>query len=621
LAAVKIKKMIESLISVNPCTELIIDNLDNILTGLKITGLAGIGIWTCFSLYNKYSNLNNNNNDNTDTDTVTEISRLDSNSINDTINNDSVINLQAVSSAEEPSLPLNEEEIAAELSKTDELLGILYKTPVNTVDELENYNDTINKGGLDKDSWIDFAQGINESDSYVELVAKAVEPFSSITCESILKIIDPHKFLESWDHKIDFNKPSEIIRSLVDTALDSDMGMNMPECFHSFDLLELFDNTTIRTTFGLDGAEAVINMEGAAEYFCLHYASYRCFNENIVASSADYIDIRALFSAALALTLYKLIKSNLPKKFYKKGVSGANDFSFLSGFCIHDYFLLFKESFLSIIFDEDLYYSFKNNALLTIKRVIFNESNIQLICPRSVPSEERLLYKEKHLYFASMVYWLDHSHSISNALNLSRPSHFTRNFEIEMECWRKSARLPGSIPFYRNFVMAGSIATRGGPGENNINFRRLQHYWNLISRNEDIGHFKQTLFHRFDARLFSSIQEKQGFSSPMLRCLYNFIKVQKKNYRTSCITSHSKFLFNCSYNFSMPSSWEKVFFGDDKGKNLPFSFCREYETLIDLFCFFKRILPRFGWFFDLIPGALDAALRHYHLRLARERHY
>ena len=81
-------------------------------------------------------------------------------------------------------------------------------------------------------------------------------------------------------------------------------------------------------------------MEGAAEYFCLHYASYRCFDEDTVALSADYIDIRALFSAALALTLYKLIKSNLPKNFYKKGVSGANDFSFLSGFCIHNYFLL-----------------------------------------------------------------------------------------------------------------------------------------------------------------------------------------------------------------------------------------------------------------------------------------
>ena len=71
----------------------------------------------------------------------------------------------------------------------------------------------------------------------------------------------------------------------------------------------------------------------------------------------------------------------------------------------------------------------------------------------------------------------------------------------------------------------------------------------------------------------------------------------------------------------MLSSWEMVSFGDDKGKNLSPSFCREYETLIDFFCFLKRILPRFGWLFDLIPGALDAALRHYYLRLARERHY
>jgi len=609
------------LIDVAPCTEFIKNNSEMIITSLKITGFVGIGIWTCFSLYSKYSNNNNNSNDNTDT--VTEISRLDSNSINDTINNDSVINLESVSSVEEPTLPLNEEETEAYLSRTDELLGILHKTPVNTARELDNYNDIINKGGLDKDSWIDFASGITESDSCAELVAKAVEPFSSIMCESILKIIDPHKFLESWDHKIDFNKPSEIIKSLVDTALDSNMGMNMPECFHNFDPLRLFDDTMIRTTFGLDGAEAVINMEGAVEYFCLHHASYRCFFEE-VALSADYIDIRALFSAALALTLYKLIKSNLPKKFYKKGLSGAKDFSFLSGFCIHNYFLLFKESFLSIIFEGDLYYSFQNNALLTIKRVIFNKSNIQLICPRSVPIEERLLYKEKHLYFASMVYWLDYSHSISNALNLSRPSHFTRNFEIEMDCW-KSARLPGSMPFYRYFVMAGSIASRGGPGENNINFRRLPYYWSQISRNEDIGHFKQTLFHRFDAWLFSSIQEAQfekGFSSSMLRCLYNFVKVQKKNYRTSCITSHSKFLSkHCSYNFSMLPSWEMVSFGDDKGKNLSLSFCREYQTLIDFFCFLKRILPRFSWLFDLIPGALDAALRHYYLRLARERHY
>jgi hypothetical protein len=73
--------------------------------------------------------------------------------------------------------------------------------------------------------------------------------------------------------------------------------------------------------------------------------------------------------------------------------------------------------------------------------------------------------------------------------------------------------------------MAGSIASRGGPGENNINFRRLPYYWSQISRNEDIGHFKQTLFHRFDAWLFSSIQEKQGFSSPMLKCFYNFFFV------------------------------------------------------------------------------------------------
>ena len=606
------------------------ENSEVIINSLKLTSFIGIGIYGCIYFYRKNffgNNSGNLNNSGANNEIGIEVTRLDNN-INGGTNNDSFIDLDVEPPVTDPTSTVNTEiinegQVTECMSKTDELLGILYKRCINTAEELLNYDDIINRGGLDKDSWIDFVSDITEWDGCANIAETALEPFNSINWEGFsFSVLDPYKLLTTWRSMIESNKPSEIIKTVVDKILDSDvLDLDMPTYFSNFDIVKDYSN--MRDRLGSDGFEAIINMEGAIEYFSLFHAVHREY-ERLGALNmrvgVDYIEIKALFSAVLALTLYKILKSSLPKNFYKKSFDVTTSFDFLSRFCVHDYFLLFKESFLSIIFDESAHYSSKNNAFLTIKRVIFNKINIQYFCPRKIPIEDRNAYTDEHLYFASMVYWLDYSHSISNAVNLSRPSHFTRNFKIEMDCW-KSARQPGCVPFYEYAVMAGSIRSRGGPAEGAI----LPYHWNMVCHNWDVGHHKESFFHRFDATSFSSIQEeyfKQGSFSPMLKYLYDFAEAQKKNYKSLCISEHSKFLFRyCSYNFQMPISWKMVYFGDMGGEMPSLGFCRDYETFINFLSFLKRILPHFGWFFDSIPGGLDAALRHWLLRSDRKRHY
>jgi hypothetical protein len=170
-----------------------------------------------------------------------------------------------------------------------------------------------------------------------------------------------------------------------------------------------------------ENVENLINMEGAIEYFSLFRLSEFTV-EGI--ETFDYGTFRNLFLAASALTLVKMIKDgNLPKDLYSMmdRLSSVKKINFLSRFSIQDYFRLFKESFLSILFNKGLnsFYCPKENGVRIIEKVVFNKTNMKLF----FQYEKSLDLMNENLYFctrrASRAYWLDSEHSISHALDYS----------------------------------------------------------------------------------------------------------------------------------------------------------------------------------------------------------
>jgi hypothetical protein len=173
-----------------------------------------------------------------------------------------------------------------------------------------------------------------------------------------------------------------------------------------------------------ENVENLINMEGAIEYFSLFRLSEFTI-EGI--QTFDYGTFRNLFLAASALTLVKMIKDgNLPKDLYSMmdRLSSVKKINFLSRFSIQDYFRLFKESFLSILFNKGLnsFYCPKENGVRIIEKVVFNKTNMKLF----FQYEKSLDLMNENLYFctrrasrASRAYWLDSEHSISHALDYS----------------------------------------------------------------------------------------------------------------------------------------------------------------------------------------------------------
>jgi hypothetical protein len=578
----------------------LLENSETIISTVKTGSLIGLGVLGVYAVFHFYksfsaSDRTDNSSDIGDSNTAMEITRVDPSEI---INNTDFIHLNT-------SLESNFVDNGGivntgkeDLSQSDELLGILDQVSSNTSAELGRYVDIDNKGGLDQNNWMDFVDGlIGDMSTIVENICAEIGIFGTTSFHIIdqgqeskfsINSLDPFNFLKFWDKRFEFNKPCEIIKDLVDKSLDDRIYFPDIPCTYlrAFDILHkpptLVDVSKI--------AETIINMEGAIEYFSLFYASFNCG----VGLDVNYIEIRALFSAVSGLTLYKLLLSNLPEKFYKKGLSTVKDLSFLAGFCIHDYFLLFKESFLCIISEGNSYYSPKNNALLTIKQVIFNKTNIPFLYRHKSSYEELRNYREEHFYYASMVYWLDHNHSISNALNLSRPSHFKRSFDIEIDCWK--AVLPcqfGTIAFHNLELCSGVLNSRRAVGLNKLD--GFPHHWSDISQREDfkIRNFKNSFFHRFNGKLFSSIQknffEYDSFS-PMLKCLYSFVEVQKKNYRSLCISKHSTLLFRDS----------------------------AFTNFLSLL---KKTLPYFGGFFDRIAETLDIAFQCWYCRSYIKRYY
>ena len=577
------------------------ENSETIISTAKtgsLIALGALGVYAILYFYKSFSTSGGTDNSSNieDGNTVMEVTRIDP---SETINNSDFIHLDTLL---EPNSMDNGNGIVnrgtEDLSQSDELLGILDQVSINTSSELGRYIDIDNKGGLDQNNWMDLIDDlIGDMSTIVDNVCGEIGIYGTTSFNIIdqgqeskfsINSLDPFNFLKFWDEKFEFNKPSEIIKDLVDKALDDIVYFNDIPSFYlrAFDILHkppaVVDLSNI--------AETIINMEGAIEYFSLFYASFGCG----VAPDVNYIEIRALFSAALGLTLYKLLLSNLPEKFYKKGLSTAKDVSFLAGFCIHDYFLLFKESFLSIILEGNSYYSPKNNALLIIKQVIFNKINIPFLYRHRLSYEELQNYGEEHFYYASMVYWLDHNHCISNALNLSRPSHFKRSFDIEMNCWK--AVLPnqsGTIAFYNLELCSGVLNSRRAVGLNKLD--DFPHHWSDISQREGfrIRSFKNSFFHRFNGKLLSSIEKKKfeyDSFSPMLKCLYNFVEAQKKNYRSLCISKHSTLLLrDCVFT--------------------------------NFLSFLKKTLPYFGPLFDWVAETLDIAFKCLNYRRYMKRYY
>lgn len=454
------------------------------------------------------------------------------NSSGTTNNNDSTSSDVASASSLEDSNSI------VSISESDELLGISKQAGSNSFGEIINYFVTTNKGGLDKDNWIDFTNIVsdcmNNASNGAGDFCKGILFYSQDSISLFLEdnkryekfsIIDPLGFLKSWDKEFGLTKSSEIIKGLVDKVSDNTSVFKIQDHLRAFDILE---EGHIRN---VGEVEVILNMEGAVEYFSLFHACFIC-------RDVDYIEIKALFSAALGLTLYEIIlQSGLPKRFYEKGLSTAKDLNFLlKGFCIYDYFVLFKKSFLSIIFESSKHshYSPKNNALLTIERVIFNKKNIKHFCKYRLSDEEIKNYSEKHLHYASMVYWLDHNHSIVNALNLSRPLYFTkRSFGMEKNCWNNfvSPNQSGSIAFKESLYL--EVLDPGESAELNKS-KFFPDFWSEVIQGKDLK------IKEFGGKSFSSTLKKQEFFSPMLECLYSFVKAQKKNYRSLCINEHFK---------------------------------------------------------------------------------
>ena len=454
---------------------------------------------------------------------------------------ESINNNDSIPSDAAPVSPSEDLDIIVNISESDEVLSIS-KQVSNSFDWIANYYITSNKGGLDKDYWSEFVKIVADSMDASDCNAlekpgnfcNGIEYYGTkfISCfvhgkdgkYEKFSIIDPLSLLKYWDSM--FEGKVKTLSSVV-TEFDTSV-FKIPDNLRCFDILE---EGHLRS---VGEVEAILNMEGAVEYFSLYHASFFC-------KDIDNVEIIALFSAVLALTLYEIILRNkLPRKFYERGLSTVKDLQFLlKEFCIHDYFVLFKKSFLSIIFesstaspDPDSSYSPKNDALSIIERVIFNKKNIKHFCKYRLLDEEIKDYSEENLSYASMVYWLDCNHSIANALNLSRPLYFNKgNFGMEKNIWKNCVfpNQSGSIAFEESLYLE-LLDPRKSAEFNQP--KTFSDFWCDVTK-------KNLNIKKSDGKPSSRIGKKYdkqlGFSSLLLDFLYLFIIVYKKGYKLSHI--------------------------------------------------------------------------------------
>jgi len=374
----------------------LVTNSDNIFNFLKISGIVGVSISACAGgvfLYKKWSSKGNDNSgDSIDTTNNTPNSHLSEvKNTNLADEGASANESSCFSSTSSESNPANNIENTTSNDETIEegFNSIESLDPLNIFKNLEDKLDNYNRCGSNEEF---------SGDEYINL---------------ILDLRD----------KMCFSGTKDISKFLQD-----------------FDIEKAVEFFSISPGPYKENVENLINMEGAIEYFSLFRLSEFTI-EGI--QTFDYGTFRNLFLAASALTLVKMIKDgNLPKELYsmKHRLSSVKKINFLSRFSIQDYFRLFKESFLSILFDKGFnsFYCPKKNGVRIIEKVVFNKTNMKLF----FQYEKSPDLMNENLYFctkrASRAYWLDSEHSISHALDYSSNPAF--GYYFIMNHWHNAKK-------------------------------------------------------------------------------------------------------------------------------------------------------------------------------------
>jgi hypothetical protein len=376
---------------------------DSIISGLQLTGFLGISAWGLLTIYNKWSGSKGKGNDNSGESTA------------DTTNN----------IANSDSSKLENPNSVGEVANNNDSSIISSENSNFVVDNTENIirND----------------EGIIGNDSGGEELLWGVErEFNSF------ESLDPFNFLGTLRDMVLHLESQGAIVSGNDLAILAYKCLNTEDCGDMSKLLENFDiqeaveyfsnRPGVYSGYYSEHVINLINMEGAVEYFSL----FRLSEGNP--------EIKAILLATAALTLYEILKetnNKFPKDFDRKYYIAVEDFNFFSGFYIQDYFRLFKESFLHIIFDniiedQDPIYCPRKAGLRIIEEVIFNKTNMELF--RSHYKESINKKDADNLHSVSSAYWLDRNHSIFNALNVNRrffghPSIISTLYEPLLTYW------------------------------------------------------------------------------------------------------------------------------------------------------------------------------------------
>ena len=300
----------------------------------------------------------------------------------------------------------------------------LYKRRSVSKEKNDNNDDPFNISS-ENSNFVDNRENINSVDEAANNNdGCSKDEFSNI------ESLDPCKILKSvesklessgwWSHNEEF--PVEQYESLIEDLCYEMCGSRFPDIseflkdFNIEGAVEYFSNALGNYS---ENVINLINVEGAVEYFSLLRLSQFAGKDAFL----NYGPLPDLFVVVFALTLVRMIKkANLPKELYsmKKKLSLAK-INFLSKFSIKDYFHLFKESFLSIIFSSlegSLYhYCPKYNGVRIIEKVIFNESNIKFFFDKGKFSQFMNKKSDFCTRRASRAYWLDPNHSIFDVYN------------------------------------------------------------------------------------------------------------------------------------------------------------------------------------------------------------
>jgi hypothetical protein len=287
---------------------------------------------------------------------------------------------------------------------------------------------------------------------------------------SNIESLDPWNIFESVEYKLDncgwwsANKefpPQEYNNLILDLcketqALGTKDISQFLQYFNIDRAVEYFSNVSGPYT---ENVKNLIDIEGAVEYFSLLRLS-QFVGE---APPVDYNMLTKLFSAAFVLTLVKMIKDEDPSK--KLSLVKIN---LLSKFSIQDYFRLFKESFLSIIFcsvgNDPSCYCPKYNGVRIIEKVIFNKSNMNFFFANGKFSQFMNKKSDFCTRRASRAYWLSVNHSIFDVYNdrtvergATRDNHWRH---VEESNYGKFHAVENDLKLNREFPVAGYLGAK-----------------------------------------------------------------------------------------------------------------------------------------------------------------